>query len=63
MVELIAQIKEAEENYKKVAKQRDELKEALQDLVKAYEIGMGKRALKLRIELAKDALKKVGVKA
>jgi hypothetical protein len=36
--------------------------EALQDLIKAHDLKMGKSAIELRIELAKAALEKAGIK-
>jgi len=62
MTELIAQIKEAEENYKKIAEQRDLLVKTLQDIIEECpnpKLPYGKKI----VALASAALKKVGVKA
>ena len=37
------------------------MKKALQDLVHAHEVGMGASAIKLRVELGRDALHNSGV--
>jgi hypothetical protein len=70
MTELIAQIKEAEENYKKVVEQRDLLIVELKEVQTFYKwmlvhVKMDnthKDAIKIMEIRIKDALKKVGVK-
>lgn len=44
--------------YKRLQESNAELLEALKDLVNAHETGMGKSAVALRVELAKDVIKK-----
>ena len=48
---------EQEANAKLIAAAPDML-EALNDLINAYEVKMGKSAVRLRIEIAKDAINK-----
>jgi hypothetical protein len=62
MIDLISQIRDAEENFKLVVDQRDKLHRALQMIIEAYEYNMVKSTLDFRITLAKNALKDVRIK-